>query len=309
MSKDLKESWHSNANLMYLDESIADESFERVPMSKDLKESWHSNANLMYLHRERPEKNCSDLDSQWSEFMKIEPWWHSADKDDVASFISRRSSSHIRTRDLPEPQALHFEKGSDNFLSCFDQVKEQMANTKAKVLRVADCSQGKDAGLVEGTFQGSDGTFSNGNSGTIEVDSSVTLGQESFDLNNNQLLEALCHSQTRAREAEKLAQDACDEKGHIIELFFRQASYLFAYKQWIRILKIETLCFEHASKSHLPSVKNMLLGKNRHKIRKKKPGKGGCCICNRAFAFALGLSLVGTGLLVGWTIGWIFSAF
>ncbi|XP_075502526.1 uncharacterized protein LOC142540337 [Primulina tabacum] len=125
MSKDLKESWHSNANLMYLDESIADESFERVPMSKDLNESWHSNANLMYLDRERPEKNCSDLDSQWSEFMKIEPWWHSADKDDIASFISRRSSSHIRTRDLPEPQALHFEKGPDNFVSCFDQVKNK----------------------------------------------------------------------------------------------------------------------------------------------------------------------------------------
>ncbi|XP_073273886.1 uncharacterized protein [Primulina huaijiensis] len=190
-------------------------------MSKDLKESWHSNANLMYLDRERPEKNCSDLDSQWSEFMKIEPWWHSADKDDLASFISRRSSSHIRTRDLPEPQALHLEKGSDNFVNYFDLVKEQMANTKAKVLRVADCSQGKDEGLVECTFQVSDGTFSNGNLGTIKVDSSVTPGQESFDLNKTQLLEALCHSQTRAREAEKLAHDACDEKGRIMELFFQ----------------------------------------------------------------------------------------
>ncbi|XP_073145138.1 uncharacterized protein [Henckelia pumila] len=290
-------------------ESIADESFERAPMSKDMEESWHSNANLMYSDCERPEKNCSDLDSQWSELTKTEPWWHSADKDDVASFISRRSFSHIRNCDLPEPQALHFEKGSGNGVNCYDQVKERMANKKVKVLSVADCSQGKDAGLVECTFQGSDGTFSNGNLGTIKVDSSITPGQESFDLNKTQLLEALCHSQTRAREAEKLAQDACDEKDHIIELFFRQASYLFAYKQWIRILQIETLCLQHGSKSHLPSVKDMVLGKNRHNIRKTKPGKGGCCICKYAFAFALGLSLAGAGLLVGWTVGWLFSAF
>ncbi|XP_073017060.1 uncharacterized protein [Primulina eburnea] len=289
-------------------ESIADESFERASMSKDLKESWHPITNLIYLDCERSEKNCSDLDSQWSEITKIEPWWHSADKDDVASFISRRSSSHIINCDLPEPQALHFEKGSDNGVNCFDQVKEQMENKKEKVLRAADCSLGKGAGLMECTFQGSDETFSNGNFGTIKVDSSVTPGQESCDLNKTQLLEALCHSQTRAREAEKLAQDACDEKDHIIELFFRQASYLFAYKQWIRILQIETLCLQHGSKSHLPSVKNIVSGKNRHKIR-TKPGKGGCCICKCAFAFALGLSLAGAGLLVGWTIGWLFSAF
>lgn len=292
-------------------ESIADESFERAPMSKDMKESWHPNTNLMYLDCERPEKNCSDLDSQWSELTKIEPWWHSADKDDVASFISRKSSSHIINCDLPEPQTLHFEKRSDNGVNCFDQVKEQMANNKAKVLRVANCSLGKDSGLMECTFQGSDGTFSmtsNGNLGTIKVDSSVTPGQESCDLNKTQLLEALCHSQTRAREAEKLAQDACDEKDHIIELFFRQASYLFAYKQWIRILQIETVCLQHGSKSHLPSVKNIVLGKNRHKIRKMKPGKGGCCMCKCAFAIALGLSLAGAGLLVGWTFGWLFSA-
>ncbi|KZV31020.1 hypothetical protein F511_18124 [Dorcoceras hygrometricum] len=290
-------------------ESIADESFERAPKSKGMEESWHSNAKLMYLDCERPEKNCSDLDSQWSELTKFEPWWHSADKDDVASFISRRSSSHIRNCDLPEPQAFHFEKGSDNGLNCFDQVKEQMANRKAKVLCVADCSQGNDAGLVACTAHGSDGTLSSGNLGAIKVDSSVTSRQESFDLNKTQLLEALCHSQTRAREAEKLAQDACDEKDHIIELFFRQASYLFAYKQWIRILQIETLCLQHGNKSLLPSVKNMVLGQDKHKIRKKKPGKGGCCICKCAFTFALGLSLAGAGLLVGWTIGWLFSAF
>lgn len=108
------------------------------------------------------------------------------------------------------------------------------------------------------------------------------------ELTKSELLEALCHSQTRAREAEKAAQKANNEKEDMITHFMKQASELFAYRQWLQILQLE-------------AVKNSKIGKRR---KKKKSGykKG-----NMSFgSFLLGLSLGGAGLLLGWTLGWLF---
>lgn len=143
--------------------------------------------------------------------------------------------------------------------------------------------------------------------------------EPSRDLSRAQLLEALCHSQTQAREAEKLAQEACDEKDHVINLFFQQASRLFAYRQWLRMLQLETLCLHLRSKDELSSIappvlspwvgsKGMKIRKNRNRAAKRQTGKQRCHLRKYAFAFALGLSLAGAGLLVGWTIGWLFPA-
>lgn len=140
------------------------------------------------------------------------------------------------------------------------------------------------------------------------------------DLNRAQLLEALCHSQTRAREAEKLAQEACDDKDHVINLFFQQASCLFAYRQWLRMLQLETLCLHLRSKdgitsfappSLLPWVKSkgVNLRKNRSRAAKKKADEQRFNASKCALAFAIGLGLAGAGLLVGWTVGWLFPAF
>ncbi|CAH1414415.1 unnamed protein product [Lactuca virosa] len=59
------------------------------------------------------------------------------------------------------------------------------------------------------------------------------------EMSKAELLEALCHSQTRAREAEKVAQKENNEKEDMINQFMKQASQLFAYKQWFRILQLE----------------------------------------------------------------------
>ena len=61
-------------------------------------------------------------------------------------------------------------------------------------------------------------------------------------------MEALCHSQTRAREAEEAAKKAYAEKEDIVTLIFKQASQLFAYKQWLQFLQLETLCIQIKSK-------------------------------------------------------------
>lgn len=144
-----------------------------------------------------------------------------------------------------------------------------------------------------------------------------------MDPSKAQLLEALRHSQTRAREAEKAAKEAYAEKEHILKLFFRQASHLFAYKQWFQLLQLENLYCQIKNTNEpiatlfpavLPwmPIKPVKPQKNRQKPAKGKRGKRGrsrCEISKFSVAFALGLGLVGAGLLLGWTIGWMLPAF
>ncbi|XP_074328910.1 uncharacterized protein LOC141666670 [Apium graveolens] len=131
-----------------------------------------------------------------------------------------------------------------------------------------------------------------------------------------QLLEALRHSQTRAREAEMAVKQAYAEKEHVVKLFFRQASQLFAYKQWLHLLQLENLYYQikknknHPVSSLFPGVLPWMPQKNR-KTRKGKCSKQGrrrCNLSKYALMFALGLSLVGAGLFLGWTIGWMLPA-
>lgn len=137
------------------------------------------------------------------------------------------------------------------------------------------------------------------------------------DQSKAQLLEALRHSQTRAREAEKAAQQAYTEKEHIIKLFFKQATHLFAYKQWLQVLQLESLLLQLKTKDHQISLLFPLLPwmplrarqmrKAVHKMRRTM-GKKNSDIGKYAVAFAVGLSLVGAGLLLGWTLGWLLSS-
>ena len=134
-----------------------------------------------------------------------------------------------------------------------------------------------------------------------------------------QLMEALCHSQTRARKAEEAAKQAYAEKEHVITLLFKQASQLFAYKQWFQLLLLENLHIQLKNKDQqisrlfplaLPWMpfKGGKPRKRKHKHANGKQemvGKPKSDITTYAVAFALGLSLVGAGLLLGWTVGWM----
>lgn len=130
-------------------------------------------------------------------------------------------------------------------------------------------------------------------------------------------MEALCRSQTRAREAEEVAKQAYAEKEHIIALFFKQASQLFAYKQWFRLLQLETLHIQNKDQpistlftAALPWIpfEGRKPRKRKHKLvnaKQERQGKPKSDITTYAVAFALGMSLVGAGLLLGWTVGWM----
>ncbi|XP_022878605.1 uncharacterized protein LOC111396396 isoform X1 [Olea europaea var. sylvestris] len=250
-----------------------------------------------------------DLDSHWIGFENVEPWWHMAGKDEVASMVSQWSFQHINNSDVLKTPSKHFGKGAANCVNCFNQIKEQNPDEMTKESDVAEYAGGNLASTSADELlepKGSDGTFSsNDSSSAAKVDKLDTQEQASADLSRAQLLEALCHSQTRARDAERLAQEACDEKEHIIDLLFRQASYLFAYRQWLQILQLETVCLQ-LRKKNLPNSTSFL-PRVKRKGRILRTHKQSCNISKCAVAFAVGLSLAGAGLLVGWTIGWLFS--
>uniref|UniRef100_A0A5B7BUV1 Uncharacterized protein n=1 Tax=Davidia involucrata TaxID=16924 RepID=A0A5B7BUV1_DAVIN len=279
---------------------------------------------------EQSKKLCSDLESDWIGIEKTEPWWRTSDKDELASLVSHKSLVHIENCDLPQPQTKHFAMGPSACPECFDHNKILTSSldwiAEKGISTLADCIQGSpSSGSMERTrctvgdvgcsLHDSDGLLS-----STSMEKADTQHKIESDLSKAQLLEALCHSQTRAREAEKAAQQAYDEKEHVIKLFFRQASYLFAYKQWFQILQLEILCLQlknkdRATSSHFPAFlpwaayKGRKLRKGRNKTAKRKMRPPRYRIGKCAVAFAVGFSLAGAGLLLGWTMGWWLPAF
>jgi hypothetical protein len=131
------------------------------------------------------------------------------------------------------------------------------------------------------------------------------------------LLDALRHSQTRAREAEMAAKKAYDEKDHVIKLLFRQASHLFACKQWLKMLQLENICLQLRLKEQqiatmFPEFPWMMMKEKAAPAQDQKEGmrkrgrkpnrKGGL---HKAVVFVVGVGIVGAGLLLGWTLGWL----
>ncbi|PSS23528.1 Glucosidase 2 subunit beta like [Actinidia chinensis var. chinensis] len=274
-----------------------------------------------------------DSDSPWIGSEKTEPWWRVADRYDLAFLVAQRSLDLIENCDLPRPQNTHFKKDPYACLGNFDRdgilpsSKDLKAptgsNPTVKIqgnLTLGSSIMKQRVSSDEQAQYGSD--MQNSDAPTHKA---MTETQNSDgDPGKAQLLEALCHSQTRAREAEKAAKQAYAEKEHILKLFFRQASHLFAYKQWFQLLQLENLYFQIKNNNVQPisTLFPVMLPWMPHKTRKlqkgppkppkekrRKQGRPRHDISKFTVAFALGLGLVGAGLLLGWTVGWMLPAF
>uniref|UniRef100_F6H799 Uncharacterized protein n=1 Tax=Vitis vinifera TaxID=29760 RepID=F6H799_VITVI len=308
-----------------------------IGKDKDIEELWYTDEDLdpvNSLVSEQSKKLSSDLESHWMGAEKTEPWWRKADKDTLASMVAQKSVEHIENCDLPKPQIKHFRRGLSASLEWSDQdwmvapSLDQMAELGFSNL--TDCTwkshtsasideKQSSLGAIEYSPNRSDTLFRNNSHSITGTDQEETCHIPE-DASKAQLVEALCHSQTRAREAEKAAQQAYEEKEHIIKLFFKQASQLFAYKQWLQLLQLETLCLEPKNKdqpisSHAPTVLPWIpyIAQKPRKGQHNGSKKGSTTNGNgrsryTTVAFALGLGLAGAGLLLGWTLGWLFPA-
>ncbi|CAL0319524.1 unnamed protein product [Lupinus luteus] len=260
---------------------------------------------------EKSKMTLSDLESSFMGTEKTGPWWRNAGKDELASLVAQKSLEHIENCDLPQPQTRNFRqiplysKGVEHDKTLASSLNQKPEN----VFSNAD-SYTSGTPTSGCSFQDSSRNFSSSqskDSGSSKKDYPINSENSSMA----ELMEALCHSQTRAREAEKAAQQAYDEKEHILGLFFRQASQLFAYKQWLHIMQLENLCLQLRNKNQpllnfLP-YRGMQLKKSRGRAGKRKGSKSRRCgIGKSAIAFIVGLGLAGAGLLLGWTMGWMF---
>lgn len=315
-----------------------------VSKTKDTEEFWYPDDQLMDLDSfdlayEEPKKLGSELESHWIGAEKTGPWWRKAGKDELASLVFLKSLENVENCDLPRPQTEKFgravsarpqffrqskimgsfldpgaDKGISNLVSYAPGSPNSVSMDETK------CTLSNLGGLPLGLDEPFRSTsFSNNGPNKTNVDKAETPQRPGTDLSKDELLEALCHSQKRAREAEKAVQDAYNEKDHIVMLFFRQASHLFAYRLWFQILQLENFCLKLKNNEHPTSVqfpgflpwapfKRRQKRKGRHKTTKRTSSLPGHKICKSVVAFAVGLSLAGAGLLLGWTMGWFFPS-
>lgn len=271
-----------------------------------------------------------ESDYSWIEVNKAEPLWRTTDRDELASFVSQKSLNHIENCDLPPPKKMHLRGHPFSSISD-DKTKTAPNDWEAKPRTFSNLTphaQGSlDSGFIYKEQQGpsaNEGLLyfaSDKSSSYTPTHEDVTENQQIFegDPSKAQLIEALCHSQTRAREAEEAAKRAYAEKEHVVALIFKQASQLFAYKQWFQLLQLETL-YNQIKNTDQPistifPVALPWMSYEGKKSRKRKQKSGNakqerqdmskCDITKYAVALALGLSLVGAGLLIGWTVGWM----
>ncbi|XP_022770602.1 uncharacterized protein LOC111313960 isoform X2 [Durio zibethinus] len=263
---------------------------------------------------------CYDPESPWDGRGKAGPWWRTTDKDELASLVAQKSLDFIENCDLPPPQKSHVRRYSNASSGSFDggevsslAWKSQTGPLPSLIINAQASpdpvrTHGRQMSSVgEEKMQGaSDTSFSTTQKDIIEQ---VTES----DPTKAQLLEALCRSQTRAREAEKAAKEAQAEKENVIKLFFKQASQLFAYKQWFQMLQLEALYVqiknnEQPVSTLFPVVlpwtpyNSRKLRKSWQKTGKRRQGKRGH---PRPDITKYVFCLVGAGLLLGWTVGWM----
>lgn len=279
---------------------------------------------------QKAEKGSPDLDLPWTGGNRREPWWHISDQDELASLVAQKSLEHIENCDLPAPtQTVHVSRDPFSCLQSLDGNRVFSSASSYKLhSSICDPTDYPHYSSTSGSMDEkywSSGVASHLPSDTEKLyGTSQTHGPAANDPLENkrtsgssssraQILEALRHSQTRAREAEIAAQKAYNEKEHIVKLFFRQASHLFAYKQWLQMLQLESLCLQLRIKEHqistlFPNLPWMPLKEDETKSRgaRRKKKKKKCSFCKYALAFAVGLGLTGAGMLLGWTLGWLF---
>ncbi|KAF8044852.1 hypothetical protein N665_6338s0002 [Sinapis alba] len=263
-------------------EGAKSERFQEFIELMETRESYGSVGNDEFSEKKLTNELAFDPSSPWNPLSseKAAPWWRTTDKDELASLVAQRSLDFVENCDLPTPQ--------------------KMNRSYYGSPRSFDSDAFRDHSVPNQTTH----VPSRGSSFKNRTEEASSES----DLSKSELLEALRRSQTRAREAENMAKEACAEKEHLVKLLIKQASELFGYKQLLQLLQLESLYLQIKSKKiendkepppvSIPwsNAKARKSGRKRRSKRSKPNGFVG---------LALGMSLVGAGLLLGWTVGWM----
>uniref|UniRef100_A0A0D9XCY5 Uncharacterized protein n=1 Tax=Leersia perrieri TaxID=77586 RepID=A0A0D9XCY5_9ORYZ len=277
------------------------------------------------LYPKKPQVACYEMDAPWQENKKSRPWWQVADADGLASLVAEREMQNIEKNELPRPTQrahgsnLNSHESKDDY-GPYSGKESHPAQYDTMLCSYSISGTNETNSSDSGGWQQHQRNDAHGSTQDSYTSDGRTPGSKPTYRNaaeRSQLLDALRHSQTRAREAEMAAKKAFDEKDHVIKLLFRQASHLFACKQWLKMLQLENICLQLRFKEHqiatmFPELPWIMLKEKappgqewRDGTRKKgrKPNKDGHL--RKAVVFAVGVGIVGAGLLLGWTLGWL----
>ncbi|XP_073145066.1 uncharacterized protein [Henckelia pumila] len=278
-------------------------------------------------------KDCHEpyLNSEfhWMGTEKNIPWWRTTDTEELALLVSQRSHDLVQNCDLPLPQNSCVKKDMDVYVYGFSNDGISTSSPDRKSLNA-----GGHHHLTAHKYTSSSPTIGGVHkrlrmSAEVKTTRDSSMQERMSDtqtfengLKNAQLLEALRHSQTRAREAEKAAKQATAEKQDVLKLVLRQASQLFMYRQWLQLLQLENMYIQfknnHPGSTAFPitlpwipqRTGKMMKSEQKHASRKRS--KRSCLhlsdVNKYAVVFALGMGLVGAGFILGWTIGWLLPA-
>eukprot|EP01018_Ginkgo_biloba_P028698 Gb_12433 [translate_table: standard] len=280
---------------------------------------------------------------------KVGITWRRADERELASIVAIKSAGHLQNCDLPPPQSVSWGRRGP-FKSYGEYEEIDVSKSPDRGVSVSsersEITHHEDIALHSMLVYGRS-PLSSAVSQTNELPNALRSssassqertrkrssygGMEAIENNyeKSDLLEALRHSQTRAREAEKIATLVFSEKEKLLSLLFREASHLFAYRQWLRLLEIETrqlksqsrgfplkYCNDQSFHPHKISIKKKLVMEQDNyfsvkchdrwlnKGQKSDPQNSGFwCL-----AVTLGISLASAGLILGWSTGWVFPS-
>ncbi|KAK1410671.1 hypothetical protein QVD17_37210 [Tagetes erecta] len=131
--------------------------------------------------------------------------------------VAQRSYDFVENCDFPSPQDTSFKRDVYARDRSPQKKDEVSASVRISLPQKHQCQNAASPIASSGSFCPLR---------TKSIDNTVNEGSKTHEMdpNNRKLLEALCHSQTRARVAEKAAKQAYEEKEHIVNTF--------AYKQW-----------------------------------------------------------------------------
>ncbi|KAG0575417.1 hypothetical protein KC19_5G002400 [Ceratodon purpureus] len=308
---------------------------------------------------------------------KVGSSWRTADKEALAVLVAQKTSEKLENCDLPTPRSGFKCKTS---LDSWDVLEESSLDVSKSLDRdlLSSVFQDGELSRLENLGLQSNSTYSRPepNATAIPLATTEPLNisggpsmpahrhlSKSYSADNRNtswsgggggtvsfsnkgsspLVEALCHSQTRAREAEQKVEQATKEYKKLSDLFFREASLSMTYRHWICSLQAENtwlkMCIKNQQgatwlKHSFPSASAVLdhlsktpwrhfkkenihrqmlrhfsaLWRSRDSISTAKNARDDTSIilgCTIGFAFALGLTLAGAGLVLGWRMGWI----
>ncbi|KAL3689812.1 hypothetical protein R1sor_016121 [Riccia sorocarpa] len=329
------------------------------------------------VHKSRARETPGYLETSSSSSAKSSRSWRTADKEALAALVAAKAAERLENCDLPSPQNLSALRTG---LPAFDigpsgkQAGMSSATDKALLASLlrgneptplesvglppsplsCNSSNVRQMGRAElrrvspsSAMQSSPSTSPSPKHGrTVSTDCGITSWSGSGTSRDSEIVlgEALCHSQTRAREAEKKVEQAVKDRDRLITLFFREASLSLTYRQWVSSLQYENTWlrmyagdepvawleqsffnpFTALGRFSRSSWRNFEKEQARRQMvmdhylfnmwREKDPvwqadTNDIMMGCTLGFAFALGIGLAGAGLMLGWSMGWILLAY